>query len=114
MKEFENEILDKELASLISLEVDQILQEIKAEETLANMAAEPAPVVEELPVEEAPAEAEETLQEEVPAEDLPTEESIEELPFDEDEDSVLTEEEMEAVRKQVLQELFTVHYRVVH
>lgn len=106
MKEFENEILDKELASLIYLEVDQILQEIKAEEALTDMATESAPVTEALPVEAEPAEAEEVLQEAEPVKDLFPEENIEALPFDGDEESVLTEEEMEAVRRQVLQELY--------
>ena len=41
MKEFENENIDKELAELISMEVDQILQELKAEgETVDSIMAE--------------------------------------------------------------------------
>ncbi|MBQ5672467.1 MAG: hypothetical protein IIV43_08965, partial [Oscillospiraceae bacterium] len=40
MKEFENPNIDKDLADLIASEVDQIMQEIRAEETADTIIAE--------------------------------------------------------------------------
>ena len=61
MKEFENPNIDKELADLISMEVDQILQEIKAEEDAAAAALERESPVQALPEEQVEPVAEETL-----------------------------------------------------
>lgn len=116
MKEFENPNIDKELAELISMEVDQILQEIKAEEDAATAALEREPSAQELPVE--PTEPEEESAEPAAAEEIPEapaeeadpaseERSEEEEEASEEEpDMELTEEIMNAARMQALQELY--------
>lgn len=116
MKEFENPNIDKELAELISMEVDQILQEIKAEEDAATAALEREPSAQELPVE--PTELEEESAEPAVAEEIPEapaeeadpaseERSEEEEEASEEEpDMELTEEIMNAARMQALQELY--------
>ena len=113
MKEFENPNYDKELAELISMEVDQILQEIKAEEASAEAVAEAQPdAVAEAPVEEisADAEAVETLPDDQlqPEGELPLEESAQEAAVEEEAPSEpeLTDAELEAAKQQVLQELY--------
>ena len=108
MKEFENENIDKELAELISMEVDQILQELKAEgETVDSIMAElvaddtvAEEATEEIPAEEAPAEEDADAEPELDetAEESPEEPHEEELE--------LTDEVMEAARMQALQELY--------
>lgn len=124
MKEFENPNIDKELAELISMEVDQILQEIKAEEDAAAAAAAGAASAEEIPAEpvepaaeltepaaaeesaEAFGETEESAPEEPAEEAAPESEETEEDASEEAADIELTEEIMNAARLQALQELF--------
>lgn len=104
MKEFENPNIDKELAELISLEVDQILQELKAEEAAETETTEVEEAVEaaeteENPVEPIPEAAEEPDEEHSDEPEAEPEET-------EPEDIELTDEAVEAARMQALQELY--------
>lgn len=112
MKEFENPNIDKELAELISMEVDQILQEIKAEEDAAAAAEAQEPAAEEIPAEPTePTEldAEEEGTEATEEEAAPVSEETEEAEDEASEEPAeieLTEEIVNAARLQALQELF--------
>jgi len=112
MKEFENPNIDKELADLIAAEVNQIMQEIREEETADTIIAEllaeetmdmEAPDASET---EAPA-AEEILPDELSPEEEAAEEPAEEVGESaEEEELELTDEVVEAARMQALQELY--------
>lgn len=112
MKEFENPNIDKELAELISMEVDQILQEIKAEEDAAAAAEAQEAAAEEIPAEpteptelDAEEEGTEATEEEAAPVSEETEEAEDEA-TEEPAEIELTEEIVNAARLQALQELF--------